>query len=82
MICAVCGNGLQKNAIERYECTVLKETMERHGMNMEHASRELGFSLSTLKRKLLKHGIREKGKSLLVRGRKCPVVGNGGIEPS
>lgn len=61
-VCAICGNGLQRNALEKQECTVLADAMSRHGNNIDHASTDLGVSLSTLKRKLLKHGLREKGK--------------------
>jgi len=64
MICAACGHGLQKTELARAECNVLKDALERHQYNMKHASDELKISLSTMKRKVLRHGLREKGKPM------------------
>jgi len=85
-MCAACGNGLQYNKLEVVECETLKELMGKHENNLVLVSRELKLSVSTLKRKLLKHGLRERGVPLPGRrgGHPCrhTVVNGERVEPS
>jgi len=85
MICAICGNGLQRTVLDESECLQIKKALEDHGNNQKHAADSLRMSLATFRRKVLKHGLREAGKALPLHhrgGHPCPVVGNGEVEPS
>lgn len=84
-MCAVCGHGLHKTPFKQKDCELVRDTLARNGNNLTWASRELGISVSALKRKAIKLGLKEKGIALLRdRKHKCPVAvaANNGIEPS